>query len=769
MAGNARRLLRSFAGGEIAPEMFGRIDLDKMQTGLAKAENFRILPHGPAQNRPGFKWVMEVKDSTKAVRLFPFAYSADQTMVLEVGDGYCRFHTLGATLLNTAQNIAGITQASSGVLTYVGADPANGTVMYLAGIVGMTQLNGRFVKVASVNAGANTFVLTDLSGTSINTTGYGAYLGGGTMRPVYEIAMPFAEADLFGIHYTQSADVLTMVHPTYAPRELRRIAATNWQVITITFAPGISSPTAPTVVVGGPGGGTPITHSYVTTAISEDTFEESEASPVGSASRDLTVVGNYIDVTPAVVTGTLRYNVYKLGTGGLYGYVGQSDGTAFRDNNITPDLSQTPPVSTDPFVGAGNYPSAVTYIEQRRAFAATDNRPQTVWMTRSATESNMAQSVPLRDDDALILTIKAMQQNRIRHLLPLNDLLAFTAGGEFRIFAANSDALTPSSTTPKAQSYVGANNVQPALAENAVLYAQASGSHMREFSYGGEGLAGAVFTNSDVSVLAPHLFDGYTVVDMAFSRTSTCPILWVVRSDGVLLGMTYVPGQNVRAWHRHVTDGSFESVCCVPENGEDVLYAVVLREVNGRDVRYIERLHSRQFADQADAFFVDSGLSYSGATTTAITGLWHLEGKEVAVLADGAVMDGLTVLNGSITLPAAASKVHVGLPYTAEMQTLPLSYQNDEAFGQGVVKNVNKAHLRVSRSGAMHVGPTDGRFVEAKRRTTESYDVAPALRTGWDHLNVMPLWADDAGITVRMTNPLPLTVLALVVDVTAGG
>lgn len=766
MPGQARRLLRSFAGGEIAPEMYGRIDLDKMQTGLAKVENFEILSHGPARNRAGFKWVNEVKDSTKRVRLIPFAYSAEQTMVLEVGDGYCRFHTQGATLLEASKVITAISQPA-GLVTSAGHGYSNGDWVFLDDIVGMTQLNTRFAVVS--DSAANTFRIKDFSGAYITTGTYSAYVSGGTVARVYQIAQPFAEAHLFDVHYTQSADVLSVVHPTYAPRELRRIGATNWQVSTISFVPGINPPASTGVATGGPGGGTPVNTYYVSTAISADTLEESEASPASAAALiDLTVVGNYVDVTPAAVAGSLRYNIYKLKTGGLYGYIGQSDGTAFRDDNIEPDMSQTPPESLAPFVGAGNYPSAVTYVEQRRAFAATDNRTQHLWMTRSATESNLTQSVPLRDDDAIVMPIKASQQNRIRHLVPLVDLLAFTVGGEFRIFAKNSDALTPASATPKAQSYVGANNVQPAIAENAVLYAQASGGHVREFAYTGEGLAGAAFSNMDISVLAPHLFDGYTMVDMAFSRTSTCPVLWVVRSDGVLLGMTYVPGQNVRAWHQHTTDGLFESCCCVAEGGEDVLYVVVQRTINSRQVRSIERLHTRQFTNQEDAFFVDCGLSYSGTATTIITGLWHLEGRSVVALADGAVVDGLTVTAGTVELPALASVVHVGLVINAELQTLPVSYQTDEAFGQGVVKDVNKVHLRVSRSGAMHVGPTGGRMVEAKRRTTESYGEAPALRTGWDHLNVAPKWDDDAGVTVQMRTPLPLTVLAMVLDVTAG-
>lgn len=140
---NIRTLQRSFSGGEISPEMFGRNDDAKYQSGLARCRNFITKPQGPAENRPGFAFVRAVKDSTKKVRLIPFTYSTTQTMVIEMGPGYFRFHTQGATLM------------SGGV--------------------------------------------------------------------PYEITNPYAEADLFDVHYVQSADVLTLVHPNYAPRELRRL------------------------------------------------------------------------------------------------------------------------------------------------------------------------------------------------------------------------------------------------------------------------------------------------------------------------------------------------------------------------------------------------------------------------------------------------------------------------------------------------------------------------------------------------------------------
>lgn len=762
-------LMRSFAGGEITPEMYGRIDLDKMQTGLSRALNFIVLPHGPAANRPGFQYVIRslAPSFAPTVRLIPFAYNAEQTMVLEFTDLKVRFHTNGATLLEATITIFPMTQANPGVFTSAAHGYANGDWVYMTSADTTFALRDRYFIVQGVTA--NTFTLTDLFGNVVDTTGVALPVSALWTARVYTVTTPYLAADLAGLHYTQSADVLTIVHPSYAPRELRRLGATNWQLSTITFAPTIATPGAPSSATVGPGGGTPIDHTYVVTAVAADTYEESLASTTTTENWDLTVAGNFIDVTPAAVSGAVRYNVYKLANGGLYGFVGQSDGADFRDDNIVPDLSQTPPEAATPFTGAGNFPSTVTYLEQRRAFAATDNKPQHVWMTRSATESNMTQSVPLRDNDAIIFRIASGQQNRIRHLAPLGDLIAITVGSEFRVYAAGTDVLTPSSVTPKPQSYIGANNAQPVVAEASVLYAQAQGGHVREFAYAGEGLSGALYKANDVSILAPHLFDDYTIVDLAYSRTSKCPTLWAARSDGKLLGMTYVPGQNVRAWHQHDTDGEFVSVCCVAEGSEDALYVAVNRVVDGDPVVYIERLHTRRFSALKYAFFVDSGLTYDGTPATVFRGLDHLVGKTVSILADGAVQPQQVVpANGQITLTQAASVVHVGLQITSDFRTLPLSWQAD-GFGQGTIKNISKVHVRLSDSSGVHVGPTDGQLVEIKQRTTEPYGSPPALMNGWKHTNIAPKWDDDGGLEIEQSDPLPVMVTALVLDTVSGG
>lgn len=681
---NIRTLQRSFSGGEISPEMFGRNDDAKYQSGLARCRNFITKPQGPAENRPGFAFVRAVKDSTKKVRLIPFTYSTTQTMVIEMGPGYFRFHTQGATLM------------SGGV--------------------------------------------------------------------PYEIANPYAEADLFDVHYVQSADVLTLVHPNYAPRELRRLGATNWQLTTLSFAASIAAPGAPSLSAAGHTA-VKYTYYYVVTAVDSEGVSESAASAASSVGGNLFETGATVTISWAAVTGASRYNVYKL-QGGLYGYIGQTTGLSIVDDNISPNLGKTPPLYDSVFNGAGDYPGAVSYFEQRRCFAGTTNKPQNIWMTKSGTESNMSYSLPIRDDDRIAFRVAAREANTIRHIVPLTQLLLLTSSAEWRVTSVNSDAITPSTISVRPQSYVGSSNVQPVIINNTLIYGAARGGHVRELAYNWQANG---FITGDLSLRAPHLFDTFDIVDMAYAKAPH-PVVWFVSTSGRLLGLTYVPEQQVGAWHWHDTDGVFESCTVVAEGGEDALYCVIRRTINGNSVRYVERMASRQFSDQADAFFVDCGATYSGVPADVISGLGHLEGKTVSILADGAVHPQRVVTGGSITLDIKASTVQIGLPIEADLQTLPLAVQlQDGSFGQGRFKNVNKVWLRVYRSSGIFVGPSANELTEAKQRTTENYGAPPALKSEEIPLVLTPSWADSGQIFVRQSDPLPLTVVSMTAEVALGG
>ena len=581
---STRSYTRAFSGGVMSPEMFGRIDDVKFQTGAAKLRNFISMPQGPAENRPGFSFVRAVKDSTKRVRLIPFTYSTTQTMVIELGAGYIRFHTQGATLL------AGSPAAWSSATAYVTGDlvSRSGTNYYCI--------------AANTNQGPpNATYWYPLPSVA------------------YEIPNPFAESDLFDIHYVQSADVLTLVHPGYAPRELRRQGATNWVLSTINFAASIAAPTgvSSTRYIPSSAGVNTDTYNdmvYVVTAVAADGVSVSAASSSTTISNNIYVTGAYNTISWSAVTGASRYNVYKR-LGGIFGYIGNTTTTSLVDDNITPDLGLTPPIYNSYFASTGNYPGAVSYFEQRRTFAGSTNEPQKIWMTKSGTESDMSYGLPIRDDDRIEFRVAAREANTIRHVVPLTQLILLTGSAEWRVSSVNSDAITPTSISVRPQSYIGASNVQPSIINNSLVYVAARGGHIRELGYSWQSNG---FITGDLSIRAAHLFDTYDISDMCFSKAPQ-PLIWFVSTSGSLLGLTYIPEQQIGSWHHHDTDGTFESCTCVAEGNEDVLYVVVKRLINGSYVRYIERMESRAITTIDKCFFVDSGATYNGTNTTAVT------------------------------------------------------------------------------------------------------------------------------------------------------
>ena len=573
-----RTFSKAFSAGEISPEMFGRIDDAKYQQGAATMRNFIAKPQGPAQNRPGFKFVKEVKDSTKPTRLLSFTFNTVQTMVIEMGNTYFRFHTQGQTLFynnGTAWNNS--TNYEVGDIALVG-----GTTNYYCTVANQNQ--------APPNTSYWYALPADMT---------------------YEIPSPYQQdaqdQELFDLHYVQSADVMTLVHPNHPPRELRRLGATKWELKLIDFGSPIAAPGNVAVAAYIPSSASINTdtyqaHEYVVTSIAANLVDESAQSSSASVNNNIFVTGAKNTVTWNAVAAADRYRVYK-NQGGIYGFIGETTSTTIIDDNIGPDFSVTPPIYENDFVGSGNYPGAVSYFEQRRVFAGTNNAPQNIWMTKSGTESNMSFGLPIRDDDRIEFRVAAREANTIRHIVPLTNLLMLTGSAEWRVTSVNSDAITPTSISVKPQSYVGANNAQPVIVNNSMVYAASRGGHVRELGYNWQANG---FITGDVSIRAAHLFDNFEIVDIGMAK-APLPVVWFVNNQGLLLGLTYVPEQQIGAWHQHDTDGLFESVAVVSEGADDVVYCVIKRTINGASKRYIERMGTRIYATQRDSFFVDSG------------------------------------------------------------------------------------------------------------------------------------------------------------------
>jgi hypothetical protein len=315
--------------------------------------------------------------------------------------------------------------------------------------------------------------------------------------------------------------------------------------------------------------------------------------------------------------------------------------------------------------------------------------------------------------------------------------------------------------------------VQPINVGEIVLFAQRSGGVIRDFSYS---YGDDAWVGKDLTIMSRHLFENRSVKAWAYAQAPSS-IVWVVLDDGSLVSLTYMKEHEVWAWTRHESGAgaAFEDVTCIAEGGEDVPYFVVKRTINGATRRYIERLHSRAFDHVEDAFFVDCGLTYAGAAVSHLSGLSHLEGCEVVALADGNVVRGLKVEGGAVSLPFAAAKIHIGLPYAAVLQTLDLDLGSVNELGsvQGRFKSISKVVLRVEKTRGIFVGPKDegrdsDRMVEFKQRSTEAWNEAIGLYTGDIDLTPAPDWNRAGGLFIKQFDPLPMSILALMPEVTLG-
>jgi hypothetical protein len=306
--------------------------------------------------------------------------------------------------------------------------------------------------------------------------------------------------------------------------------------------------------------------------------------------------------------------------------------------------------------------------------------------------------------------------------------------------------------------------VPPIVVNYTIVYIQSKGSQVRSLAYQ---FATDSYIGEDLTVMSSHLFQGHTILEWAFQQIPySC--IWAVRDDGVLLGFTYLQEQQVAAWHRHDTDGRFESVCTIVEGNVDAVYVVVNRTINGQQKRYIERFDSRQFTAIQDAFFVDAGLTYDGAPATVFTGLDHLEGKTVSILADGNVHPQRVVTGGSVTLEYAASVVHIGLPITAEVTTLNLSMPGQNILDKK--KLISKVSLICDASRGIMAGPDSGHLREYKDQSGVLGTGTPIpVQTGMFEILTQATWGKNGAVVVQQADPLPLSILSIIPDVAVGG
>lgn len=409
--------------------------------------------------------------------------------------------------------------------------------------------------------------------------------------------------------------------------------------------------------------------------------------------------------------------------------------------------------------GEKGYPSATGFYEDRLVFAGSKGFPQTFWTSKTGDYYNFGTSIPSADDDGITATLNGGQMNGIKAIIAFGEMLLLTAGGEFKV-SGGGKAITGSNVLSQPQEYRGVSDVNPVTIGSRIIYVQHQGNIIRDLAYSYDV---DKYTGDDLNLLASHLFEGHKIISMTYQQIPNS-IVWCVRDDGLLLGLTYIKEQDIYAWHQHTTaGGKFVSVCNIGGSTEDKLYAVIER--GGQ--YYVEIMESRDKSTNVeDQFFVDSGITYEGEPTDEISGLEHLEGYTVAILADGNVLPQQTVENGKVLLGNKYKKVHVGLPIDAEIKTLPIDFTAQDGTYLSRKKRIATVTLLLKDSRGGLFGMKENELNEFKWRSNEAYGEPISLQTGKFKVTIKSATYDETQqIIIKQPDPLPMTVLSLIPEI----
>lgn len=580
---------------------------------------------------------------------------------------------------------------------------------------------------------------------------------------IYQATSPYPSSAVSGIDTAQTADVLYAAHLDYAPRKLIRYGHTDWRWSQVVFGPTIAIPTGHSVAATTPNvtGYVAKTYKYIVTSV-KDSFpvQESRASTIVQVDNDLTLAGNYNTITvPAPAGDVSRHVIYKE-QAGIYGYIGATEGTSFKDQNIQPILSETAPVGENPFDAFGNYPAACTFGQQRLFYAATRNVINGIWGSRSADFENMDRSRPARADDSLSFALVGEKVNALTHLLWLQDLQAFTSDGIWSVSGGGEhNTLTPSDINPKRNMGRGARRVKPIPVDTVIFFVPSKGYSVRAmgFSFEIEG-----YKSNNIALFSPHLFNGHEVTKLAYQE-EPFSILWGVRDDGILLAFAWEEDQQVWGWTPIETDGFVEDVEVISESGFDRVYILVRRTIAGVSRLLIERLAMPHGDEIAAACHLDCAITQAfDPPSDTVTGLHHLEGETVSATFDGYAVHNLVVVGGEVTLPVPATIVTVGLRYSGRIETLPSAltsssgslHVNTQQVGDVIVRTIDTRGIEIGVGGAgflEQVEPKDGTAVnELMNVEAIDYKVTPPGD-----------WKETSTIIIEQNEPFPAHVVSI--------
>lgn len=769
----ATAIYTNFTGGQISDSMDGRVDTTIYQNGAKQLENLLVTQQGSAKRRQGLRFVNEAKDSTKAVRLIPFEFSVDQTYILEFGEEYIRFYTDQGVILDGGVPYEISTPYAESDLFNI-RFVQNKDLLYLVDGVNPIKLLSRYgdttwtlidfelenepLTTLTVLEGGvelienGTFDVNILGWDVVGTASWVSTNGGSILMlvaaeisqeiSIFEITKPHIlqitniTLSSFTVQLGTTAGGDDILTATAVSKETKTInipppgvdtiyitcTSTSSSIIDNISLKSISSTLTLLSSIG-------YTKGKEMTLISTGDDEMFSADHVGS-------VFNLVDDTAPTSTDSARVRVVAFTDGANVQVIALENIPSSLQNNPTNRWQESA------FSAVQGYPKIIAFFEQRLIFANTTQSPQTIWFSVSGIYNDFDTGSQL-PADAFERQIASSKLNGIQWISEAKDVLVIgTTGGEFIMTGGgDNDGFTPSNVMIRKHKNYGSAFVEPVDAEGSILFAQRNAQILRLFGYS---LEQDGYSGDDATIYADDIL-GTGIKQMAY-QSKRSRAIWCVLNDGDIANLTYEPTQQIRAWSKQTTDGDFESVAVISGADADEVWVVVNRNIDGVDLRYIEYFEP----ETNDNFMVDSGLEYSGVSTSTVSGLDHLEGETVDVVNGGVAETQKVVVSGEITLDNPTTSALVGLPYISDLRTRRAEVASQNGPAQGKPKTIYKSIIRFSKTLGGKYSVDGDNFYDLELGDTEfSRDKEIMMPNGWDRYGDM---------YIRQDSPYPMNI-----------
>lgn len=749
-------LQSAFTSGEISSEVANRVDLDKYQYSVLQAGNCLVKPYGPIYKRPGLKYIARTKYSDKKSILVAFNGSDDKDYLLNIGEKYIEVFKNGEKL-----NVEIVTPYLESDLVHLRFTQSADTMFIASGKYPVKQL----ARYSDVDWRFDDFEITNMyfDETLAPVT---SYEDNNTITPSAlngEVTLT-AKNNTFTANSVGSSVMLKQEIPA---KEVSVSNGTsdaikvgeNWKVISHGTWTGSFE------VQKSKDGNTWETYRKYT---SKNDYNPSES---GSVTEPV-----FLRTLCNITSGTCNVNLTAMpytheGVAKITEVISEKQVMAL----VTEDFGSTK--ATDDYLfGAWSedfgYPQTVCFFQDRLCFGGTKKQPYMVWMSRTGDYGNFSvekASGTVTDDSAVAVAFVSRKQFKILHMVAGTDLMILTAGNEWTI--SGNETVTPTKCVPKMQTTRGCNNCEPLMIGGRIVFVQGRGSTVRDMGYSFETDS---YGGTDLTLLAKHLIEGVDIVDSDYKQEPDSTI-YFVRNDGEMLCLAYILEQKVYAWSRIATKGRIESVVSIQEGDEDIIYVVVERTINGKNVRNIEFFYNNpsNSNNPDDYVMLDAAVVLENTQKEAAEEyilVPELAGETVDVVGDGRVYKNIVIdKEGGFTLPNPVKHAVVGLPYESVIELPNVEIRTGDGTMQGRYKQVSECVLRLKNSLGGIVG------CDTNSMDMLSYDELSAVYNirlfSGDKRMTLPIggFNNEGRIVVKSNEPYPFNLLMAVRKVSFGG